>query len=190
MKRLLFHILFLLLFQTVLFGQRNGRRLQPSITAAYQPKTFEGRLFPVTLSSNDTVLVFLKLGFSKPIENGDTLNLARTYNCNNPESGGYYDLHDLVEQENNCLRWYNLQPIKPGDTLRFFVRLKDFDETATSKLYYCYTKEIKSIDKELKLYSDPKLIYLTHEPRNFESRRVILGRDLRDYTINIGWQAE
>ena len=169
-------ILSFLFAQQMVYGQRATRSPKPS-TAIYQPATFEGRYFTVTLTNNDTVPIFLKLGPSSQIENGDTLNLARTYPCNSPTIGEYYDLHDLVDQENNCIRWYTLQQIKPKDTLRFVVKLKDFDKSDTSRFYYCYTKEIKEVDRELDLYTGPKKIYMMKESRDFKTDYVVIDKN-------------
>jgi hypothetical protein len=166
---------FLSVHQTV-FGQRATRRTQLS-TAAYQPVTFEGRYFIVTLTNTDTIPILLKLGPTKPIENGDTLNLARTYPCSSPTVGEYYDLHDLVGQEDNCVTWYTLQQIKPKDTLRFVVKLKDFDKSDTSRFYYCYTKEVRIVDRELNLYTEPKKIYIMKESRDFKTDYVVICKD-------------
>ncbi|RYE44533.1 MAG: hypothetical protein EOP48_22535 [Sphingobacteriales bacterium] len=114
---------------------------------------------------------------SKHITNGDTLNLARTYPCTSPTVGEYYDLHDIVDEENNCVRWYTLQQIRPKDTLRFVVKLKDFDKSNASRLYYCYTKEIKDTDREHILNTDPKLIYIMKESRDFETSYVVIHKD-------------
>src|SRR5687767_220819 len=103
-------ITFFIFLQPLVFGQQSTRNPQ-STPVVYLPTTFEGRYFEVTLINSDTVPVFLKLGPITQIENGDTLNLARTYPCSSPTVGEYYDLHDLVDQEDNCVRWYTLQLI-------------------------------------------------------------------------------
>jgi hypothetical protein len=169
-------ILFLLSVQQFVYGQRTTRRPQPSI-AVYQPAPFEGRYFNVTLTNTDTVPILLKIGITKQIANGDTLNLARTYPCSSLTEGEYYDLHDLVADEDDCVRWYTLQQIRPKDTLRFVVRLKNFYKSATSRFYYCYTKEIKVVDKELQLYTDPGKIYLMKENRDFETNFVTINKN-------------
>src|SRR5689334_18763005 len=98
-------LLLSLFVQYTVFCQRSTRRPQPT-TSIYVPPVFQGRYFAVTLTNTDSVPILLKLGYSKQIENGDTLNLARTYPCNNASIGEYYDFHDLVSQEDNCVRWY------------------------------------------------------------------------------------
>lgn len=153
-----------------------------------QPGTFPGRCFSITLSNNDTVPVLLKLGPVGQIEDNDTLNLARTYPCSHPAERSSYDLHDLLSWESSCISWYTLQLIKPGDTLQFMVRLKDFDESGTSRLYYCYTKEIIGIDKELNMYADRTKIYMQKEARSFQTSYVVLNKHENGFAI--GWQAE
>jgi hypothetical protein len=176
MRHFLLLILSFLLLQTIIYGQRATRRPQP-LTSLYQPATFEGHYFTVTLTNTDTVPVLLKLGPTSHIKNSDTLNLARTYPCSNPSVGEYYDLHDLVSEENNCLGWYTLQLIKPKDTLRFVIKLKDFDKSDTSRIYYCYTKEIKKVDKELNLYADSKKIYMMKDSRNFRTSFIAVDKN-------------
>jgi len=172
----------------MIYGQRANRSTEQS-TENYQPAIFAGRYFNVTLFNNDTVPILLKLGPTTQIANGDTLDLARTYPCSNPSVGEYYDIQDLVSEEDNCLRWYTLQPIKPKDTLKFVVKLKDFDNSDTSRFYYCYTKEIKMVDKELNLYIDPKKIYMMTEPRKFEVSYMVLDKNAPNNSFIIGWQA-
>lgn len=174
-------ILFLFVQNTV-FCQRSTRKPQLS-TSIYQPPVFEGRYFPVMLTNTDTIPFFLKLGFSKQIENGDTLNLSRNFPCSNPSVGDYYDLHDLVAQEDNCVRWYSLQQIKPKDTLLFVVKLKDFGNSDTARFYYCYTKEVKKVDRELHLYADPKKIYLMKDSHDFQTSYVVIYKE----SLNTGF---
>ena len=175
MRPTAFLILFLFV-QYKVFCQRSTRRPRPS-TSIYQPPVFQGRYFAVTLTNTDTIPILLKLGFSKQIENGDTLNLSRIFPCGNTSVGEYYDLHDLVAQEDNCVRWYSLQQINPKDTLRFVVKLKDFGNSDTARFYYCYTKEIKKVDRELNLYTDPKKIYLMKDSRDFQTSYVVINRE-------------
>jgi hypothetical protein len=169
-------ILSFLFAQQMVYAQRATRSFKAP-TAIYQPTIFESRYFAVTLTNTDTVSILLKLGPFRRIENGDTLNLARTYPCNSPTVGQYYDLHDLVDQEDNCVRWYTLQQLKPKDTLRFMVRLKDFDNSDTSRFYCCYTKKIKKVDRELNLYTEPKKIYIMKESRDFKTNYVVIGKN-------------
>jgi hypothetical protein len=165
-----------LLAQQSIYAQRLTKIPQAS-TAVYQAPAFQGRYFTVTLTNTDTVPILLKLGITKQITNGDTLNLARTYTCSSPTVFEYYDLHDLVNEENFCIRWYTLQQITPKDTLRFVVKLKDFDKSDTSRIYYCYTREIKEADKKHILNTDPKPIYVMKESRDFETSYVVINRD-------------
>lgn len=176
-------ILFFFFLQLSVSGQRTTRKPQvrPEV---YQPPTFAGRYFTVTLINSDTVAILLKLGPTKQIENGDTLKLARTYPCSSPAVGEYYDLHDQVSEEDNCVRWYTLQTLKPNDTLRFVVKLKDFDKSDSSRLYYCYTKEVKKIDKELHMYDDPEKVYMMKEGRDFETNFVAIGKN----ALNTGFE--
>lgn len=184
----LLSLLFILVTQFA-FGQRTTR-LPQTATVISQPETFEGRYFNITLSNNDTVPILLKLGPRSQIKNNDTLNLARTYPCSNPSAGEYYDLHDLLSWESSCVTWYTLQLIKPGDTIRFMVKLKDFDKSDTSRLYYCYTKEIIATDKELNMYADRTKIYMQKEGRNFKTSYVVLDKHAPNSSFAIGWLTE
>jgi len=176
MRQSLLLILFVFFLQPFVFGQRATRKPQ-STPIVLRPTTFEGRYFTVTLTNTDSVPVFLKLGPTRQIQNGDTLSLARTYPCSSPTVGEYYDLQGLVDQEDNCVRWYTLQQIKPEDTLKFIVKLKDFDKSDTSRFYYCYTKEVRRVDKELHMYDDPKTIYMMKESRDFETNFVAIDKN-------------
>jgi hypothetical protein len=169
-------ILFHLFLQPLVFGQRLPGNSQAT-PVVYKPAIFEGRYFTLTIVNFDTVPILLQLGPTKLKAKGDTLNLARTYPCSSPEIGEYYDLHDLVEQENNCLRWYTLQTIKPRDTTRFVVKLKDFHKSDSSRLYYSYTREVKKIDKELHMYEDTKTIYIMKEDRDFETNFITIDKN-------------
>ncbi|MBA2746303.1 MAG: hypothetical protein H0U44_08775 [Flavisolibacter sp.] len=168
-------------------GQRATRRPQTATTIS-QPDTFSGRYFAVTLVNNDTVPVLLKLGPRSQIDNKDTMNLARTYPCSNPSVGEYYDLHDLLSWEGSCVTWYTLQLIKPADTIRFVVKLKDFDKSDTSRLYYCYTREITTTDRQLNMYADRTKIYMQKEERNFQTSYVVLDKHAPNSGFAIGWQ--
>jgi hypothetical protein len=169
-------ILSFLFVQQQIYGQRLTRRPQQS-TAVYEPFAFQGTYFTVLLTNSDTVPIFLKLGLCKQIANGDTLNLARTYPCRSPSVGEYYDLHDLVDEISEGVGWYTLQQIRPKDTLRFFVKLKDFDKSDTSRFYYCYTKEINEADRKHIIDTDQKIISIMKESRDFEASYVVIAKD-------------
>lgn len=181
--------IFFILLTHFAFGQRTTRRPQ-TVTTINQPDTFAGRYFNITLSNNDTVPILLKLGPRSQIGNNDTLNLARTYPCSNPSAGEYYDLHDLVSWESSCVTWYTLQVIKPGDTIQFLVKLKDFDKSDSSRLYYCYTREITANDRELNMYVDRTKVYMQKEGRDFKTSFVVLDKHAPNSSFAIGWQTE
>jgi hypothetical protein len=171
-----FLLLPVFLLQTSSYAQRATRKLESS-TITTTSKNFEGRFFTVTLSNTDIVPILLKLGPYKRIDNNDTLNLARTYPCNDRSVGEYYDLHDLVSEEDNCVRWYSLQLVKPNDSLQFVIKLKDFGNSDTSRLYFCYTKEIKVVDKEYGFYTDPKKFLMMKDMRDFSTNYVTLTKN-------------
>jgi len=176
MKYSIVLILLILLLQPSANGQRATRKPVPLTTISHID-SFTVRYFYVTLFNTDTVPVLLKLGPTSQIAPNDTLRLARTFPCSDPSSGEYYDLHDLVSEEDNCVRWYTLQLIKPKDSLQFVVKLKDFDKANTSRLYLCYTKEITKTDRELNLYVDPKKIYMQKESRKFKTSYVAINEN-------------
>jgi hypothetical protein len=57
------------------------------------------------------------------------------------------------------------------------VKLKDFDKSDTSRFYYCYTKEVRIVDRELNLYTEPKKIYIMKESRDFKTDYVVICKD-------------
>jgi hypothetical protein len=67
--------------------------------------------------------------------------------------------------------------MRPKDTLRFVVKLKDFDKSATSRFYYCYTREIKKVDRELQMYTEPEKVYMMKENRDFETNFVAIDKN-------------
>ena len=138
------------------------------------PENFEGRYFNVMLTNNDTISYWLKIGARMGID-GDTLNLSRTFSCNYP--GYYYDFHDQVDQEDVCVRWYTLSQIKPNDSLRFVVKLKDFINGYVCRLFYCYVKESDLSEMELCLLTQPKTLVLMKESRDVESNYAVFDKD-------------
>lgn len=180
---------FLLLCSMILFGsiihaQRSGRRAAKAITT-FQPEMFEGRFFNVDLSNADTIPILLKLGYCKQIENGDTLNLARSFNCGNSSNEEYYDLHDLVSEEDNCIRWYSLQLIEPGTYLSFVVKLKDYEKASNSKLYYCFTKELQKFEKELNLAKATNHIVIMRGPQKFSTACISLNNEFNETRLTL-----
>ena len=178
-----------MLFQSFTYGQRSTRKLHLSTTINY-PDSFAGRFFNVILINSDTVPFLLRLGPSKKIKNNDTYDLARAYTCNNPLGREYYDLDNLVSEENNCVRWYTLQLIIPKDSLHFVVKLKDFDQLDTARLYFCFTKEITKVDRELDMYADPKKIVMMKDGRDFKSNYVSIHKNTLTVVLQIGRQTE
>ena len=175
MKQSVILLLLFLLLQLIVFGQRATKKPQTS-NNIYQTDNFTGHYFTVTLFNIDTLPVLLKLGPTRQLVNNDTLNLTRTFPCSNPSAGEYYDLHDLLNMENSCVYWYTLQLIKPGDTIKFTVKLKDFDKSDSSRLYYRYTREVTTTDRELNMYADPTKIYMQKEDRDFQTNFVVLNK--------------
>lgn len=189
MKQSVIFLLLFLFLQPIAFAQRATKKSQPS-NNIYQTDNFTGRYISVTLFNLDTVPVLLKLGPTRQLVNNDTLNLARTFPCSNPFAGEYYDLHDLVSWENSSVGWYTLQLIKPKDSIRFVVKLNGFDKSDTSRLYYCYTKEIKKIDRDLDLYADIENIYMQKEERNFKTKYITIDKHAPNSGFAISWQME
>ena len=174
-----------MLFQQMAFGQRAHRRfsgsqaLQTSQTSSpdYKPVNFEGRCFTVMLTNNDTISYWLKLGVRRGIDNGDTLNLSRTFSCNSPDGSYYYDFHDEVDQEDVCVRWYTLTQVRPNDSLRFVVKLKDFINGYVSRLFYCNIRESNLSETDLCLLTQPRSLVLMKESREVESSYVVIEKD-------------
>jgi hypothetical protein len=183
MRPIFFLILFLTVHHTV-FSQRVTRRSQQT-TLFYHAPVLQSRYFSAVLTNTDSVPILLKLGICKRLDNGDTLNLARISPYPNPSMGEYY-LHYLVDQENEDALWYTLQEIRPNDTLRFIVRLKDFDNTDSAKFSYSYTREIKEADSKNSLNSDHKL-FVMKEPREFNTTQfLITGCELNTLFAKVG----
>jgi len=181
-----------MLFQLMAFSQRANRRSSGSQTSQFsqtsppvkQPANFEGPYFNVILTNNDTISYWLKVGLGNGSEDGDTLNLSRTFPCNYPDAGFYYDFHDQVEQEDDCVKWYTLRPIKPNDSLRFVVKLKDFISGYMSRLYYCYVRGRDLSEMELCLLTQPKSLVIMKVSRDVESRYVVLDKDIISTNIS------
>jgi hypothetical protein len=152
----------------------------------YSSDHYPGRYFNVTLSNNDCVPILLKLGAAPKLKENDTLHLSRTYNCNNNDGTySYYDLHDLKERDISCIKWYALQLIRPAETIRFVVKLHDFDTAAPVELLYCYTREITSQDITLEQYAEKNTTILRRDIRAFETIYLKLNRETRKDSLFI-----
>ncbi|MCG2616734.1 hypothetical protein LZZ85_20715 [Terrimonas sp. NA20] len=187
MTQILILCTLLCLLQLQAPGQRSGRRPSSSPTDPI-PCKYPGRYFNLTLSNNDSEPILLKLGPITQIEDDDTLILFKNTNCNFSNKNFYYDLHDVQEWETSCITWYTLQLIQPGQTIRFVVKLNDFDSLGSSKLFYCYTRQIIATDQQLGMYADrSKIILQKCEGRDFETSYLALNKNIHsdDHFINL-----
>jgi hypothetical protein len=175
---------FLLVCHLQASSQRISRIPQTTSTSTYSAP-FSGRLFNVTLTNDGADSILLKLSPSKKIKNNDTLNLSRTYHCNNSLFDEHYDLDNTYSQISSCVNWYTLQLIKPGDSLHFVVKLGDFDLTDTARLYFFFTNSFTKIDREVEMHRDPRKIYMMKEERNFLANYVILEKNMSGITLAI-----
>jgi|GEM_PF-3586697 len=159
----------LLLFCQQLIAQRGGRyRSAQSDARVYQPPVITGKIIRVEITNADTLPVYLRFGPWKSIHTTDTVALVRYYSCQQNRQYTYYELDYFVSQENNCLLWYTLQKVNPGDTVRLFCKLKDLTDTETSKLYIRYLKDLGSLQFIASQLNDPNKIVQLRESIEFK----------------------
>jgi hypothetical protein len=176
MKKVFFVSIFLLACYVQTYCQRALRRPRP-ISAFTSSVPFSGRLFDVTLTNGGNDSILLRLGAGKKIHGDDTLDLIRTSHCNTSEAGEHYDLDVGPDEVISCVSWYTLQLLKPGDTLHFMVKLENFDQADTARLYFFYTKSFTKSDREVEYYYDPKKIYIMKEERKLLSSFVVAEKN-------------
>ncbi len=158
MKLLL--ITFLLLFFCLQVEAQRGssRRAARPVIVECGPLLVNGKVIQVEITNADTMPVYLRFGPWRSIWHIDTVALVRYYSCLQNQQNSYYELDYFVSEENNCIPWYSLQKINPGDTARLFCKLKDLTNADSSKLYVKYLKNLarlQSIDNDL---NDPNTV--------------------------------
>lgn len=183
MKSAFLVTIFLLACHIQTHCQRASRRPQ-STSLITSSIPFSGRLFYATLTNEGKDSILLKLGPYNRIDRDDTLNLVRTSHCDNSTIGEHYDLDNNSEQI-GCVNWYTLQLIKPKETIQFLVRMGDFDQTDTARLYFFFTKIFTRLDRELELYGNPQKIYMMKESRKFLSGYVVVEKSNPNITLAI-----
>jgi len=159
----LFTVLFPFFISTS-FGQRVHKTQQ--VASILPPETVKGQLIQVQIINADSVPLYIRSGPFHFLNGGDTVELAKIYDCTDDSKKPYYDLDYLTSEENNCVRWYTLQMVNPGDTVGVTCRLTGFNWNDSTRLYIGYITKLRSDDS--RLFSDPNAIYIMKEPRAFE----------------------
>jgi hypothetical protein len=170
--------LFLLTFTLLFFcrqiaAQRASTRgTARSAIVEPKPLAVSGKVIQVEITNADTLPVYLRFGPWRSIWQVDTVALVRYYSCRQNQQYPYYELDYFVSEENNCVSWYTLQKINPGDTVRLVCKLKDLADTDSSTLYIKYLKDLDRLESIAKYLNDPNTIVQLKESMEFKHTYV------------------
>lgn len=170
----LFLLTFILLFFCLQVSAQRGSPSGAARAAIVErkPLLVNGKVIQVEITNADTLPVYLRFGPWRSIWQVDTVALSRYYSCLQNQQYPYYELDYFVSAENNCVFWYTLQKINPGDTVRLVCKLKDLADTDSSTLYTKYLKDLDRLQSIAKYLNDPNTIVQLKESMEFKHTYV------------------